>query len=278
MPNLAFAAHSAFWTADDRVIEKVKLATLLFDAIIWSTPDPLRFANATASVLSEPTLSSYTESELAKCWRGPPIDLPPYSIFGPGENVPRPEETPELFAATKRAMIASKLDPDNDYDDYKLTIYTMNEIIYWRSNFPSATFIGHDISDDSLHNYAITIAEEHPLREVICPSPNLFDMPWNEIISLRNSPYLESFRAKYADLCTEGNIQELFGHYLNALECLVDEVRPSITETIAMGVLSNLPIPFIGVPATIGEIAAQNRLQKNYGWAFFLREARKLKI
>jgi hypothetical protein len=278
MSNLAFVAHSAFWTVDERVIEKVKLATLLFDTIRWSVPDPLTFAHVTTSEHSEPSLSNYAESELEECWHGHSADLPPYSIYGPDEGVLRPKESPELFAAIKSALVASGLDPDKQYDDYKLAIYTMSEIIYWSSNLPSATFIGHDISDQSLHSYATTIAEKHPLREVACPSPNLFDLPWNDIVSLRKSPYLKAFRAKYVELCTSGNVQELFERYQNALECLCDEVRPRIGETVAMGVLSNLPIPFIGVPATIGAVATEKRLQKEFGWAFFVREARKLKM
>jgi len=276
MSNLAFIAHSAYWAVDERVIEKVKLATLLFDTIRWSVPFPLMFAHMTASVHSEPSLSNIAETELAECWHGHPSDLPPYSIFGPGKDVFSPEESPELFAATKRALVASGLQPDKHYDDYKLATYTMSEIIYWRSNFPSATFIGYDLSDQSLHNYATTIAEKHPLREVVCPAPNFFDLPWNDIVSLRKSPYLKAFRAKYVELCNAGSVQELFDSYQNALERLADEVRPSIHETVAMGVLSNLPVPFIGIPATIGAITTEMRLQKNFGWAFFLREARKL--
>jgi hypothetical protein len=122
---------------------------------------------------------------------------------------------------------------------------------------------------------------EKPLsEEVKAPSPSLFDLSWNDIASLRRSPYLKAFRDKYVELSETAKVHELLDRYQRALESLADEVRPAPVRSVVIGVLSNLPMPIvvnpISVASSIHTVYTDRRRASTYGWAFFVREARAL--
>lgn len=142
--NAGYVAHSAFWNADEIVVERIKLATLLYDPIHLSVEVPMNLALATAEMAAEGDLASSTVSELSEFWIGQPDDVPAYNLFsidGRIDKVVRSEQHPELCAAAKSALIAEGMDADRHYDDYKLAIHTVSKILYWRKYYPTQTFI-----------------------------------------------------------------------------------------------------------------------------------------
>lgn len=285
LSNSAYVTHSAFWNADDVVVERIKLATLLFDKIQWSVSNPVGFAEGTAELAFEPGLSNPTISELSHLWLGHPEQLPAYDIFKIDDSeadVVKLDDYPALFESAKGALVTRGLDADKHYDDYKLALYTVTEILYWQKHFSAQTFIGHHFSDHTLHSYPNLHGEVDEAREVKISTPSLFNLSWNDIVSLRSSPYLRAFREKYSELSLAGRLQELFDQYQHALEKLADEVRPTPARNTLIGVLSNLPTPTIvnpvGVGASIHAVSTDRRRARKYGWAFFVREARARRV
>lgn len=280
MSTSAFLAHSGIWNADDSVIAKVKLATLLYDRVIHSGPfEPVEFAVATAQMRNEPKLTSEARDSAAASWTKVPQGVPMYDLWGPEAIQTLREAPPALDLATTEALLQRGLSPREHIDDGKLQIYTMLEILYWRKHLPSVVFIGHDISDVALKKFAAPLVASGEGVEAEAACPNVFDLTWNDIFSLRNSPFLSSFRNKYNELEARGNVALLLDHYREGLERVADEVRPSTKRAAGLAVLSNLPIPVVN-PFHVGhsayEVWHQAHLTKHFGWVFFLREASKL--
>lgn len=283
MDTAAFLAHSGLWNTDENVVAKVKLATLLNDTIIHSGPNPpLMFAEITAEVHSEPSLNSRTLSEISYCWRNAPPQIPQYELI-PRNFEERYNQAPAaLKLAATESLLKQGLSPHDHYDDYKLRLYTVLEIEYWRNNFPGHTFIGHEISDNAIQGVSAPFIEQYGLQEVLSPASGVLDLTWNDIFELRRSPFLATFRKKHASLAQSGNLTSLKEHYQEALEKLADEVRPNPGKAVGVAVLSNLPIPILSTLVHLvhgaHEVHHQEHLRKHFGWVMFVREARKLSV
>jgi hypothetical protein len=281
MDTSAFLAHSGLWNTDENVVAKVKLATLLNDAIIHSGPmPPLGFAQMTAKVHGEPSLNAQTLREISHCWSNAPSHIPKYELI-PSDFEDRYNRAPAtLKLAATESLLKQGFSPHDHYDDFKLRLYTVLEIEYWRKNFPESTFIGHEISDFAIQGVAAPFVEQHGLQEVLSPESGVLNLTWNDIFDLRRSPFLERFRSKHAELQQSGQLIAIKEHYQEALEKLADAVRPNPEKAFGVAVLSNLPIPIFSTLVHLAhgahEVHHQEHLRKQFGWVMFVREARKL--
>lgn len=281
MDTTAFLAHSGIWNVDKNVVAKVKLATLLNDFVVHSgANDPTIFAHVSADMHGEPSLNPKTLVEISYCWRTAPKNIPKFQLLPDNFKV-RYENSPAVFKlAATESLLQRGLSPRENYDDYKLRLYTILEIEYWRKNFPDATFIGHEISDTVIEKVAAPLVELDGVQEVLSPVSGVLDLTWNEIFELRSSPFLATFRSEHAKLAKSGHLTSLSEHYHETLEKLADEVRPNSGKALGMAVLSNLPIPGFSTVVHLAhgahEVFHQEHLRKEFGWVMFVREARKL--
>lgn len=281
MDTSAFLAHSGIWNTDENVVEKVKLATLLNDTIIHSGPTrPLAFAQVTAEVHGEPSLNAQTLSEIAHCWMNAPVNIPNFELI-PDDFKDRYNHAPAtLKLAATESLLKQGFSPHDNYEDFKLRLYTVLEIEYWRRNFPDSTFIGQEISDFAIKEVSAPFIEQHGLQEVLSPESGVLNLTWNDIFDLRRSPFLERFRSRHAELQRGGQLTAIKEHYQEALEKLADAVRPNPEKAFGVAVLSNLPIPILSTLIHLAhgahEVHHQEHLRKQFGWVMFVREARKL--
>lgn len=282
MHRSAFLAHSGIWNVDQLVVSKVKLATLLCDQIIHSgTPDPLHFAEATRELCAEPPLSGRTRTGIAESWLQVNDAIPKFEAWlGQERNLihAREDASSRLKLATIEALLKHNFSAREHYDNYKLQSYTIAEIIYWRRHLKDSVFIGHSISDTALQILSAPIIEVEGLQEALSPVPAVLPLSWNDVFDLRSSCFYRSFREKVAELQMKGDIPNLRIHYQKGLEAIAEEVTPSVSRAATLATLSNLPIP--GNPFHLAqsalEVRDQWKMAKEYGWVFFIREARSL--
>lgn len=284
MNTAAFLAHSGIWCCNDNVLTKVKLATLLYDRVIHSDSMGVHaFAQSTAEVWKEPQPTPKTLKAIDTAWCMPGDDKKSFLSWWKNPKrfqINDKSASPILKKAARSALLEFNYNPESDYESYKLLLYTISEIQYWRFNIPFSTFIGHDISDATLRSIAAPIIEHDGVNECFSACPDVLQLNWNDIFELRRSPYLSSFRDKYRVLMREGKTKHLMDHYQAAMEHIIKEARPNPTRSLLMAVLSNLPIPVIKlnpfhIAHNMHEVYHNWSLNKRYGWAFFMQEARE---
>ncbi len=280
MNTTAFLAHSGRWNVDERVISKAKIATLLHERLVFSGPsDPTRFAEITAEMRNEPALSPFSRESAAACWSNVPPDTPHFDLWADNALATFNAAPPALKLATTSALLELGLSPRDRYDDWKLQLYTILEIQYWREHLPDSTFIGHDISDSTLQLLSAPLISSDGVQELVSPPTGVQDLCWNDVFELRRSPFLKQFRNEHARLAGIGKLSSLSDNYLQALEHLADEVRPNVRTAAGLAVLTNLPIPFVNpfhVGHSIYEVWHQAKVAEKFGWVMFMRDARRL--
>jgi hypothetical protein len=111
--------------------------------------------------------------------------------------------------------------------------------------------------------------------------PRLSDLAWDEVWELRDSPYLERFRA-----FAQGNLPvgvsdtEVSELISDALWKVVGRARPSGNGSVVARVAGTIPVP-LGIPNPLAlfrdvrDGKAERALYVDLGWLFFLQEVKE---
>ena len=189
-----------------------------------------------------------------------------------GEDVPN-----QLRVATDRALRERSYEPASRYDDYKWSLLLQGEILEWWREHKRSALVTADDADAILRYCGVDESEPPRTDRTLVEIPDLADVPWNDLPGLRESRFIRDFRAKYESLLAAGNVDALSNEYGAALERLADAVRPNSRLAFANAVLSYIPFgafnPF-HARTSVKEVTHERHLEREFGWAFFLRELR----
>ena len=107
--------------------------------------------------------------------------------------------------------------------------------------------------------------------------PDVGQLSWSDVFRLRRSRYWADFRDRMATVPDDD---------VSSASLLLDEMwefirrtQPSLTRTIATGVLGNLPVGPVnplGVMQVITEAEKAAALRQDFGWIYFLLHARQM--
>ena len=105
-------------------------------------------------------------------------------------------------------------------------------------------------------------------------------LDWHEIFELRQSGFVEDFRARLSEIASsQSSSRRLESHLLTSLWSLVADVEPNLKRTYATAVIGNLPLPIplnpVGVLSSMKDIKHNRDLNERYGWLFFIAEAQE---
>src|SRR4051812_28178435 len=130
--SLGYVSFGTLWSAQPISGERLKLATLLFDQLVFN--DPGKENAFAASILDAyahgDAVSEHTIQDLDSCWSPAPAKVPRFSIYGPNDQWPWEHAPESLRNATRRALNdlgAEDVSEGGDhYDLYKFGGYTMS--------------------------------------------------------------------------------------------------------------------------------------------------------
>ena len=269
-------AASAVWSGGENEFARAKLATLFFDRITVAEADPLLLPVISVHNQNEPALTPATLEFLRNQWTSvPSLGLRLMQTAFDGEPVPE-----QLRIATARALQERNYKPSQSYDDYKWSLMLQGEILEWWRNHKRSGLIAADDADAILRYCGVADDEPPRADRTLVEVPDMREVRWNDLPALRKSRFLGSFRRKYESLLLTGSVDALAAEYGEALERLADHVRPNSGVAFANAVLSYIPFgafnPF-HARSNIDEVTHEVHLERNFGWAFFLRELRAKK-
>ncbi len=106
-------------------------------------------------------------------------------------------------------------------------------------------------------------------------------LPWPQIYELRRSDFIKDFRGHLARVAADPTAPDLILDLNRELRDFATRSIPdSMPKTIVKGVLANLPMPLpvnpIGIVESAAEAKEQYDLRKQFGWLFFVLEAKRL--
>ncbi len=287
MENAGYISSGSTWGSighpDGLNACRLKLSTLLFDQLIFNdfsqkSSHAVRLYCGMLTPKDE--ISDKTEQGLLRCWKSAGELAPPFKLYDPEKPYPWEHAPQALRDATRSTIIdvagADPIDDTGDsYECHKWGLYMMNDILYWQTHFPTASFIGDD-------------AETRILKAAHSASfagntggsgfPDLDALTWSDILDLRRSPFLESFRQQVLLSPTGENAEAVRERYYAALEKISDQVNPSVSKKWFEFGLTN--IPFLPVnPASLyygaQSIREASTLKSDFGWVFMFREIQR---
>ncbi len=280
--NRAYISFGALWGEPISPL-RLKVATLLFDEVVFQREQTEGFADKILYVYDNGApVSKDSRRALEECWSGVTDATPRFSIYGVNDEWPWDNASKSLCDATKSVMQelwgAKNVSEDENYELYKAGGYLMSDILHWRAYFGDATLVSDRAAESVVERLNLFPYEgKSGYTSIAADLPNILEVPWEGVVELRRSSFLQNFRRKYSELTREDKIEQLFDEYLETLERLADAVRPNTAAEVTKAVLGNLPTPIIN-PISIGssvrDIWRSERLKREYGWVFFLRELR----
>lgn len=106
-------------------------------------------------------------------------------------------------------------------------------------------------------------------------------LPWPQIYELRRSDFIKDFRTHLTRVAADPTAPDLILDLNRELRDFAARSIPdSMPKTIVKGVLANLPMPLpvnpIGIVESAAEAKKQYDLRKQFGWLFFVLEAKRL--
>jgi hypothetical protein len=147
---------------------------------------------------------------------------------------------------------------------------------YWQRELPQATLVGSSEIAQALDVLQPVEAIGPSIGDLHIDIPDVSELPWREVLELRNSEFGQAFRDKHRELRACGSIDELADRYHAAMSHLVDQLRPSFTRKAILAIISNLPMLFpvsaIGVAMNIAELLHTRKVLRDFGWVFFMSE------
>lgn len=286
--NSAFISHGAIWQTDELEVERLKAVTLLYDKMVFAGPDGLGQARL-EHAMGEENTGAATRTEILSLACGSNDVAPTFSIYGLGEGTSEwPWDSAPLVLrdATREVLsdaygwnVASE-DAGESYEGHKHGGYTMSDVLYWNSYFSDAAFVGDIYAEKILKRISADEPKDALKSKWSEATTDVFTaLSWDDIFELRRSPYLNAFRAKFAEVSATGSADQIISHYHAALEELAGLFEPNVKKEAAIGVLGNipgLPINPIAVGASVAAVRKAKTTRDKYGWVFFLRQAREV--
>lgn len=111
--------------------------------------------------------------------------------------------------------------------------------------------------------------------------PDVDKLDWSDIFELRQNPYLERFRMYFNSLNTSNFSNQQIEHEINnKLWKIIGFSKPNQNGSIIKRIISNLSIPFLSINPysamkDIKEGLEESNLFFNYGWIWFIQEAKQ---
>jgi hypothetical protein len=119
-------------------------------------------------------------------------------------------------------------------------------------------------------------------RELTVTLPNLDDLPLERILELRENPYISKYRGFITNHIVAGTDALQIKDEINeALWDVLAKTKPSPTGSVISRAVAQIPLP-LGIPnplsvaRDIKDGLNERRLYTNYGWLYFMQEAKKM--
>lgn len=281
--NTAYISFGALW-AEPITIQRLKITTLLFDKIHFEQgKNRSHFVESIIDIYGGgiTNINSKTLISLSDAWISNEGREEEFSIYGEKGKWPWQYAPQSLIEATKSTFLkehksSDSLSEELDYEDYKYAGYCMSDILYWQNHFRKSTFIGNTTTSKIIGNLNILdVNTTETSKQASYDCPDIINIEWNDIVDLRHSPYLSSFRQKFFQLVENNETDKLVDHYYKGLIKLTEIVKPRPTKEIVKAILVNLPIPPINpisIGSSIQDIYKSKTMKRDFGWLFFLNE------
>lgn len=280
--NTALISFSAIW-AEPLTPMRLKLATLLFDRVYFMSEEHPQWYAAIAEIHgNEANVPLSVLSELREVWTCANPQRNGFSIYGPNDKILSIDTVSHELRQAANSVICGVEENESGYENYKLKIFSLSEILWWREKFPSSTLVGASFVENIIEEASTANPEVKIVPKTVeVGIPDVAKLTFGDIVALRRSEFLQSFRLKYAELSYANEVQRLLDFYYATIEKLVDEVRPHTSKEIAKGILGNLPIPIvnpIGIATSVQDIWKSVKLKREFGWVYFVREMRSKNV
>lgn len=108
--------------------------------------------------------------------------------------------------------------------------------------------------------------------------PNPSDLSWADIFELRKSPYRQSFLEHLVSDLKFSAESQAKSYLLDHVCELLHKKRPKTVKNVASRIISNIPVPVIGVNpfsviTSIHDTKEEIKELKSFGWIYFVAEA-----
>lgn len=145
---------------------------------------------------------------------------------------------------------------------------------YWSKYLNNMDYYGDHLENSILYEYAKKSLAQSVEESHAFTLPCVDDLTWSEILDLRKSPYLKNYRQKLWHYRGEKRFAD---DYLETLEKLAADVRPSIVKSASIGIFSNIPLPIplnpVGIYDSVRSVKKNKEMLDKYGWVYFILEA-----
>jgi hypothetical protein len=273
-------------------LSKLKLSTLLFDAVVVRNPvDIDSFVDAISS-----TCRMSTSGSKALCQMLHPVER--YVVDYPFLGRPWQASFPRLSELASQIAIRGVIrdSPELAGDDRGLAheagmlgagLLDGVDVWFEINRRQACEFVPDDLEREVLNE----LFELSTKRRVIdtfseilsLHLPDLGHLPWDDVLALRQSRFAESFRTKVVEIHHRTQKGDLGGVRDIALElersesvALIKAVKPNSKRNIFKSVVSNAPLPIpinpISIATAIHDAKSEMELERRYGWLYFLLE------
>jgi hypothetical protein len=280
----------------------LKLATLWFDEIVFQMPKGDVICGLLDAMVLESSLgcSSSTAKELKRIWIDIFKVLPDYKFLESALKEDNSKLDKITFDVTNNATLKEQFNNRLPKSGSELFAF-YHEVAWANEGLKDGVNAWFRINEKSLCTFLPTSREEEVLRRSFSKAlekkaqdlfsrvitgriPDLQDISWDEIVSLRKHSFFVNFREKMVELShqldtlTEGQSVEKYVEkiYRIEMEEMVQLFRPSPKLSIFNGVASNLPLPLpinpYGIILSANDARKQLAAAKKYGWLYFLMD------
>jgi hypothetical protein len=244
-------------------------------------------------LVGEGELQAATADELLKCWTPVQSLLPGYSFLS------NPWETDDEYLKQVVLETTQKA-TKQDYPTVLETDYGFQREVAWagagiidgvstwcRLNEGDAYTLLADENEAAVVNRVFESSQTAGVEAFSAIAsariPNLKSISWERVLELRHHPHLEKFRSKLSSLEVEVRkgdtltVTEVISEIeLSDLRRLALLVEPSLKSSIVKAVVSNIPMPIPMNPISVAlgakDVANAHKIQKSFGWLYFLIE------
>lgn len=255
----------------------LKLFTLLFDKVLFPYGDPIwefydLYGENEYYMMPVP---KKIRRQLKKIWFVVRDIGVPFTIKGDYQQIEDNKMRKFLEREARRLFPDWTIEQEFDHTTIEdIADLTLRKIGFWRKKLPKSFYFG-DPLDQTIFNYRLELREKSGTKYLSKISLNLDELTWQDILDLRKSEFISSFRNKFNDFIVSHNFQEFHHHYLEALEKLMDLVKPDLRNMKLELVLGNFPLGLINPISLYGSLRDMHKAKKlidDYGWVFFLHE------
>lgn len=272
-----------------------KLATILFDELVFQVPTEDILRGALEGCAEHGVIEGRVVTELLRFWTPIQSCVPTYKFLEDGLN-PKDNTTADLVWEGVLRRYRPEFPEDTDgaalaHETAWVTAGIIDTFSAWSALYSQkpCSLLATDLEKEVMSQ---VFAQADKPTDVECFSdimqhlaPDLTATEWQRVLELRNSRFLEQFRRKMVELqrCVQIDDSRKTSEILIEMERRdLEEIarlsRPAPPTTILKAVLSNLPLPIPINPASVGlgikeAMDAYNRAER-FGWLYFLLDLR----